>query len=134
MKAAKVDPTTIERVLAGEYNLWGPAADIMDEENTTSWQEIEALINENMKDVIEECEYKFDNKMYKDMTKMDFKAMLFRMFLEAGCDKVRLITPQERKRFLAKVMESSGLTPDVIKQVLAGETHLWGPAAVLMDE
>jgi hypothetical protein len=75
-----------------------------------------------MKDVIEDCEHKYDNKMYKDMTQLDFKAMLYRMFLEVGCVKERIITPQERKRFLAKVMESSGLLSDVITKVLSGET------------
>ena len=90
------------------------------------------VLKGNMHIITKNAEKKPDDNLYRDMTPDAFKEVMERFFKQVSATGI--LTSEDRKAFLAKVMESAGVLPDVAARVLAGETHLWGPAADILNE
>ena len=83
--------------------------------------------------ITKNAEKKANETLYRDMTPKEFKDVMETLFKQVVSNAGKM-TQEDRKVFLAKVMESAGVTPEIITRVIAGETHLWGPAADILNE
>ena len=95
------------------------------------WNELETVLGKNMYALTKDCANRVDNKLYSNMSALDFKNTLERIFIATNKDGN--LSPDERIHFLRKVMEAAGVVPDIIDRVVAGEHHLFAGAAEILD-
>jgi hypothetical protein len=98
MQASGVTPETMAKVLNGQYELYGPAAEIMDEEVWEGWNALDPVLGKNMYAMTKDCAKKVDNKLYRGMSALDFKNTLERIFVATNKDGN--LSPEERTHFL----------------------------------
>jgi hypothetical protein len=73
-----------------------------------------------MYDVLHECQEEDGNKFYKDMNEEEFMNMCARIVHESDVNKDGKLLNAERKLFLSKLMQASGVNPETMKKVLNG--------------
>ena len=73
-----------------------------------------------MYDVLHECPDEDGNKFYNDMSQEEFKNMCARIFSESDLNNDGKLLDAERKLFLQKIMQASGVPPETIEKVLNG--------------